>query len=224
VKLLSPTDRELLTLLAPHDYRSHSLPEQYGADVLIIGKPGRLGIQRKTVDDLFASLRDGRTAEQFCKMKDLDYAILIREGTVTWTDDGHLMHAYQTRWTKSALRGLMRSVVSLVQCVEVEETESILETAERVLEIEQWFMKGEHTSLLRRPKPAGSTWGTLKNRDYARFFLQSFPGISVGLADAILDHFNRVPVAWDCTLRDLRDVPGIGEKRARAMWKVLLHL
>jgi ERCC4-type nuclease len=54
-----------------------------------------------------------------------------------------------------------------------------------------------------------------------KFLLQGFPGIGISLAEAMLERFGGAPLSWSCTYDELRSVPGIGEKRSKALWELL---
>lgn len=220
--LVSPTEHELLHLLSSKAI-SHLLPERYGADVLIIvdGR-GKLAIQRKAFpEDLLASLEDGRLARELAMLSQSEYPVLIIEGQPTWTSDGHLMQPWASRWTKTQIRNLLRSVW-LAHGVQVERTDDINDTAAAMLEMESWFRKEIHRSLLTRPKQTThNSWGTSNRRDFARFLLQGFPGVGSMLAEAIFDHFGRIPLKFDCGYDELKSVYGIGDKRAKVLWETL---
>jgi ERCC4-type nuclease len=220
--LVSPTDRDLLTLLGDVAM-SHSLPEQHGADVLIVAaEQGKMAIQRKAFpDDLLASLDDGRLARELALLSRTECPVLIVEGRPHWTADGHLMASWASRWTRQQLRNLIRSVW-LTHGVMVEYTDDINDTADSVVELDKWFRKKVHRSLLTRPKQAArDSWGTSSLEDVMKFLLQGFPGIGTVLADAILERFRRVPLSWNCTLDELKSVPGIGNRRAKELWELL---
>lgn len=220
--LVSPTERDLLPLLSGRAI-SHTLPEQHGADVLVVahGK-GRLAIQRKAFpDDLLASLEDGRLAREIALLSQAQCPVLIVEGQPRWTADGHLMAPWASRWTQAQLRNLLRSVW-WVHGIAVEYTANIEDTAKAVLEMESWFRKEVHRSLLSRPKRVSrDSWGTTSQRDFALFFLQGLPGVGSVLAEAILERFGRIPMSWTCSVDELKTVDGIGNKRARALWELL---
>lgn len=220
--LVSPTERDLLQLLGDRAM-SHFLPERYGADILMVVEGrGKLAVQRKSFpDDLLASLDDGRLARELPLLAYTEYPVLIVEGRPMWTADGHLMQPWDSRWTRAQLRNLLRSVWR-VHGVAVEYTDDINDTAAAVLELESWFRKDVHRSLLTRPKIlANNGWGLSNKRDMARFLLQGFPGVGSTLAEQIFDHFGRVPLRWDCSFEELLSVYGIGEKRAKALWEAL---
>jgi len=220
--LVSPTDRDLLALLG-EKAMSHYFPERYGADVLaVVEGRGKLAVQRKTFpDDLLASLDDGRLARELPLLAQAEYPVLIVEGKPMWTADGHLMQSWNSRWTRAQLRNLLRSIWH-VHGVAVETTDDLQDTAAAVLELEAWFRKDTHRSLLTRPKSmAKDSWGLSNKRDVARYLLQGFPGVGSTLAEQIFDHFHKVPLRWDCSYEELLSVYGIGEKRARVLWEAL---
>ena len=95
--LVSPTDRELLALLGDRAI-SHTLPEQHGADVLVVvAGRGKLALQRKTFpDDFLASLEDGRLARELAGLSRTQCPVLIVEGRPQWTADGHLLATDQS--------------------------------------------------------------------------------------------------------------------------------
>jgi len=220
--LVSPTDRDLLQLLGDKAM-SNYLPERYGADILtVVEGHGKLAIQRKTFpDDLLASLDDGRLARELPLLAQAEFPVLIVEGQPLWTTDGHLMQSWSSRWTRAQIRNLLRSVWR-VHGVAVEQTTDINDTAAAVLELEAWFRKDVHRSLLTRPKtPTKDDWGLSNRRDFARFLLQGLPGVGSVLAEQIFDHFGKVPLHWDCNLEELMSVYGIGKKRAKVLWDAL---
>ncbi len=200
------------------------LPEQHGADFLLFTPRGKIAIQRKTYpEDLTASLQDGRLAREInLLVNTADFAILIAEGDPAFTAEGHVISAYKSGYTRQSLRNILRSLVH-VHGIAVERTSSIDDTVAAVLELRDWFEKGEHTSLLVRPKgkQRANDFGLVNRRDAARYFLQGFPGVGPNLAEAIFDHFGGVPLRWECDIAELQAVYGIGPGRAKALWAAL---
>ena len=220
--LVSPTDRDLLTLLGEKAMFNY-LPERYGADILIVVEGhGKLAIQRKTFpDDLLASLDDGRLARELPLLAQAEFPVLIVEGQPMWTADGHLMQPWNSRWTRAQLRNLLRSVWR-VHGVAVEQTTDINDTAAAVLELESWFKKDVHRSLLSRAKTTTKdSWGLSNKRDMARYLLQGFGGIGASRAEAIFDHFGRIPLSWTASFEEMAQVQGIGPKLAQSLLKAL---
>lgn len=216
--LLSPTEPGLKSELGDRAIIS-PIPETYGADCFtaVVGR-GRIVAQRKTCPyDLLASVTDGRIAEKLPKLLRAEYRFWIVEGWPSFTADGHLMLSHTTRWTKQQIRNLLRSLWFTYGIV-VERTDSVQDTATALMEIEDWFRKTVHRSLLTRPKMmVEDTWGNSSKRDFARYLLQTFTGVGVGRAEAIFDHFGKVPLSWTVSEEELTEVQGIGGKLAKSL-------
>lgn len=176
-----------------------------------------IGVQRKTFDDLLASLFDGRLGKEIVLMKRLNIAVLVIEGRPRWTLDGELMDDNR-RITRHQLRSLLWTI-AIGHGVAVEWTDSVDDTVSTITNLRTWAAKKKHLSVARRPGPSGP-WGKATTRDWALHFLQGFNSVGPELAERIVDHFHGVPLAWTVTEKELMEVPGIGKKRARDLCKV----
>jgi ERCC4-type nuclease len=198
--------------------KTSSLPEKYGADILMLVKDVRVGVQRKAFpNDLLASLSDGRLYDQIRKMGALNHAVLVIEGFGQWTADGVLMHQYT--FTRDQLHGLMLSM-SFEFGIQVLQVRDMGETVQLLTNMEKWLHKPAHTSLLRRPGPSKDSWGEKSDRLNGIHLLQSFPGVGPTIAARIYDHFGRVPLQWEEGV-EFTDVPGVGKEKARQMEEAL---
>ena len=64
--------------------------------------------------------------------------------------------------------------------------------------------------------------GTRDSRSWALHLIQGFEGIGPTVAGAIFDHFGGVPFRWNVDgVEELMGVKGVGEKRAKALWRAL---
>jgi ERCC4-type nuclease len=205
--LVAPTEPAQLRALG----RVSSTPELYGADFLFAGKMGVVGVQRKEVSDLFASVDDDRLAKESAQMQALSIGVLLIEGKMQWTNDGQLVSKYQSRWTKTMLRGLLWSWQS--KNLWVSYADSISDTQDWLSTFGRWIAKDRHSSLTGRKGPT-SQWGKADSRDWALHFLQGIPGVGPVQAAAIYDHFGGIPMTMDVDRRELEAVKGIGKKRA----------
>ena len=207
--LVSPTEPEELKALGIVS----SLPEEYGADFLWGTPHGIVGVQRKAVPDLLASLSDGRLAVDLARLDSCDAAVLVMEGRTRWTADNRLIdRAYR----REAWEALLLSV-QFSAGVPVVRTDSLSDTVFWLRCAVEWFSKETHRSLRTRPKTTDS-WGVY---NFSTHMLQSFPGIGPELAERIVRHFGGVPLRWTVTERELMSVKGIGQERARAMIRAL---
>lgn len=209
--LVSPSEPKEFLDLIPDAMRS-TFPERFGADFLAVRRGLAAGVQRKTPQDLVASLEDGRLVEEVNRLKRLDVPVLLLEG-----ED---FAPVRSRYTGEQVLRLIFSVQA--EGVWFMASSGIKATAAVVTELAGWLAKGEHLSMRTRPKTVDRDgWGRATDRDWAVFILQGFPGLGPVLAEAIYDRFGRVPLAWTCTERELREIDGIGPKRARELIRCL---
>lgn len=214
--LVSPTEPARLRKLGTVS----PLPENYGADFLVVAHGQRTGIQRKQFPaDFTASLADGRLTEQLHQMQTLDRRLLIVEGYGIWTEDGALVDTYR-RFTRQQFYSTVWSAAFQFD-IEVFQVRDINETIQVLQSIETWANKPKHVSLLRRPGPKRASWGTVSNKDYSIHLLQSFPGVGVELAKRIVDRFGKAPIRWEIDVDELTKVAGIGKKKAERILGVL---
>lgn len=198
------------------------VPEQYGADILIVERGIKVGIQRKQFPaDFLSSLADGRLYQQLHAMQELDHAFVLIEGFGKWSLEGELIHDTFSRFTKRQFHGLIASI-QLEFGVGVMQVRDLGESCVYLTNLELWLQKETHNSLRTRPGPPRDAWGTRNNRAFALHFIQSFPGVGVELAGRIYDHFGGIPVKWSLeNWKALTAVPGIGKEKAQRIWKVL---
>lgn len=199
------------------------LPEKFGVDWMIVAKASTGGIQRKQFpEDFFASVTDGRLTREIGLMKKLDFRILVLEGRVYYTDDGHLLSPNYSSWTKQQLRNLIRSL-KFNHDIHTEWTDSVEDTITVVEELLYWMTKTTHKSLLTRSKSnMKGEWGKEDKREWARFFLQGFPGVGATLAENIYDACGRVPLSWDVEVEDMvAGIPRMGRKTAEHLHDLL---
>jgi ERCC4-type nuclease len=210
--LVSPTEPDAVRGLGQRS----SLPERHGCDVLWTDpRNGLVGVQRKTLADLWTSLRDGRLARELLAMRStLEVAVLLIEGRLRWSATGRLATA-EVPLDRAQLRGLLLSVQR--QGLWVVHTDDVLDTCSAVRGLRAWLGKPHHVSLDVRPSARASP-GT---RGWGLHLLQSFPRIGPVCAASLWDHFGGVPLAWTCDERALAGAPGVGPARASDLWRSL---
>lgn len=214
--LISPTEPNHIKTLG----RTSSLPESYGVDVMWISdKVGKVGIQRKEIRDFVASLNGDRLGKELVQMEQLDFAMLVLEGRLTWNRDGELVDQHATL-TQRQLRSVVWSCLS--KKIWVDYSSSINDTMTLIESFATWLEKDSHSSLIVRsgPKP-NNKWGVIGQRDFAIHILTSFPSIGRGTAESLLEYFGKVPLNWTIGQKELEKVPGIGKKRAEKLIKAL---
>lgn len=194
--------------------RTTTYPENYGCDLLIPVKGEWVGIQRKEVKDLVASVTDGRWPEQLGKMAQLPRSVILVEGRPRWSDDGRTMLnvKYGKGLTRPAWRGVLWSAQR--RGIWVDGTGGLDETIVWVGQFERW-LRSNHSSDVRRPGPSG-LWGKATNEEWAVWFMQSFQGVGPELAKRIVGKFG-VPLRWTIGEEDLLTVEGVGKAKAAAI-------
>lgn len=215
--LVSPTEPQRLRHLGS----TSSQPEKHGADFLILGKTYRIGVQRKQFPgDLLSSIADGRLYSQLPYLAELEQAMVLVEGYGKWTEDGELIGPidYQ-RFTRTQMYGLFNSIMFEFG-VPVYQVKNIDATEDYLIALEAWASKTKHSSLKTRPGPSGDSWGT-SDRHFAMHMLQGLPGVGPELAGRMIDHFGTLPLSWDVSYDELLKVPGVGPKKAVAMYEAL---
>lgn len=190
------------------------VPESYGVDYLYHSPVfGLVGVQRKEIKDLVASVNDGRLAKEVAQMKQLQVAMICIEGRLQWSQDGSLTTSY-TRWTMSQHLGIVFSMQ--LAGLWIASTASVDETSRLLSAFGRWITKQRHAGVVARPNPKDE-WGRAGNRDWGVHLLQSFNGVGAETAGNIFDHFGGIPLQWTVSELDLLDVKGVGKGRAKAL-------
>jgi ERCC4-type nuclease len=163
-----------------------SIPETKGCDFLIFSAKGLVGVQRKRVDDLVASVHDGRFQREMAQLcsSDLHQAYLVVEGDWRFTVEGKSLAIRYGTWTRKSWHGIELSTQHLG--IRVVRTDSLSDTAEWLEQVAAWTDKAEHHSLAVRPKTPRGAWEDPDRHFWLRV-LQSFDGISAVTAGAIYD-------------------------------------
>lgn len=205
--------------------QSSSVPEQYGADILIIEEGIIIGIQRKTFPaDYLASRNDGRLATSLTKLTQCTHRLLVLEGTPRWSSSGALIHSYHMNVMRSHLRSQLFTT-SLLYGITPMWTDDVLDTCDLIRDLVRWVSKDRHESLAQRPgpyKPEGQREFT--ERDWAVHILQGFDGIGPELAGKIYDHFGEIPLAWTRSPEELAEVERMGPGKVKRIMRLVKGL
>jgi len=220
--LISPTEpKPILQLITDlgHEAIVSPEPEKRGADYLMSGQLGFVAVQRKEHSDLLNSIEDGRLQREVSLLRYEPVPILIIEGWPDFTSDGQ--HLERPTWNKAGFRNLLRSVKD--EGVQVERTDDLADTAAALVELQERWQKPAHISLLTRPKRIKTdSFGRRRVDDRAAWVLQGFPNIGPALAMRIVAKFGGLPLSWTCSVEELCEVDGIGEKRANELLGLLV--
>ncbi len=217
--MVSPTERSSsVTELGMYS----SLPELYGADILFTTFTTKLlvGVQRKEISDLIASLQDGRLGKEVAQLQQCDVKLLIVEGKQRWSNEGILLNVYKNMksFNKLQYRNALFSV--RLRGVWVIESEDATDTAKICRQLDKFLDKDTHGSLLSRVSPKGDSWGRKGNRDWGIHVWTSFPGIGTTIAQDLYDKVG-LPFKLTVTREELMEIKGMGKVRVDNLMKVL---
>ena len=218
--IVAPTEPLQLRAIAD---RVHMLPESYGCDVLVFAGGLKIGVQRKELRDLLASLDDGRVAQQLAQMSTspLDICVMLVEGEVRYTADGQLLGTWQGRggrvWTR-------KQVVSVEWAVRARGVHwvnvgGLDDTVAWVQETAAYWSKPAHHGIGRRGNVV-SAWGQARNHEWAAWVLQGWSGVGEELAKRIVKEYG-LPLKWTVTAEELSRVKGISLAGAEKLIKTL---
>jgi len=186
-------------------------PERFGVDVLINGEHVTIGIQRKTLQDLVASLDDGRLAEQSVLWGGLENVIVLVEGGVRFRADYLVLNTWGQQISKKQFRRILQTIRSAG--VHVEYSNSLDDTIEWVELLAEWCDKETHSTLTPVKQQQRGNWGEQKRAHYQAQVLMGFPGIGAGLAARIVEVCEGLP--FTVNIERLAEVPGLGPKKLK---------
>lgn len=225
--LLSPSEVDLSKALGSEAVTS-PLCEQKGADILIYTDSGLVGLQRKQVpNDFLDSFGDGRFARLLPLLtKHCAFYRVVCEGQFKYWPDGtvHLGmfkggKRIPSRYTRRHVHGMINDL-EFVWGIQIHWTDGIEDTVNYIHSVQQFMDAKKHTGLFTRPKAKG-LWYVPTARDIELWILQSFPGVGVKTADAIIKHFGCVPLKWSCSAHELAQVERVGVKKATELMSYL---
>lgn len=202
---VAPTEPPQLRLLG------ETRREAWGCDVVIEEKVA-VGIQRKTVADLVASLEDGRLQRDIMEMRagviarELDAAVLLVEGDLKSV-------SARTRWTDVALRKILWHAQA--KGLWVERTRRLGETCDVVRWMAAWAEKPTSKTLETKPKDWRGT-GFDPKKERGVWMIQTLPGIGPELAARIYEEVG-VPFTLSVDEKKLLSVKGLGKGKLEAI-------
>ncbi len=166
----------------------------------------RVGIERKEVDDLIHSMKDGRLFTQIRALKrTFPSPLMIIEGENLYSRSG---------LGKPAIMGAIASI-AVDFGVSIMTVKDAAETAELVGTI----AKREHAE--GRIPALRSDKGTMLLQERQQFIIEGLPNISAVLAQRLLSHFGSAQAIMDAETAELQEVKGIGKGIAQGIKETL---
>jgi Fanconi anemia group M protein len=167
----------------------------------------RVGVERKKVDDFLQSLIDGRLMKQAASISRVfERPIIIVEG-----DDLHGKRNIHPNAIRGALASLAVDYnVPMIHTKDVKETAAFL----KVLASREQFDKNQAVRLRSEKKP-------VLMKEQQQFIIESLPSVGPKMAKQLLEHFGTVEKIVTADEVDLMKVDKMGEKKAKAVRKVI---
>jgi len=205
---VSPTEPAPLRQLGD---RVSMYPEGFGVDVLVAGAGDMVGVQRKTIADLCASVADGRLAEQIVKMGRLDMAVVLLEGK-PWFVNGVLV---QDGWGREISEEAWRRMMWTIRAagVHIEEVDDLQATCAYVKQLDRWCASESHSTLGVKGKRVQGAWGERGVKHYQMQMMCGLPGMGEELAGRVIE---QVGFPFELVV-DLNEVKGVGKKKVAAI-------
>ncbi len=193
----SPVTRELSELNA-----RISLQQLPTGDYII---SERCGIERKSIPDFTASIKDGRLFDELNRLrKQFTHPILIIEG--------NLASAFSIN--RAAILGAISSILLKMQ-IYLYQTQSAEETAEIIFHL----AKKEQESLTKPKFSIRFKKIPKQPRKKMEYIISSLPGINASRAQDLLRHFHTIQSIFQATEQELQNAPNIGPVLAKSIRK-----
>jgi len=167
----------------------------------------RVAIERKSSSDFVQSILDGRLFEQVSKLSSsFSKPVVIIEGVDTYTVRN--VHP-------NAIRGAIASII-LDYGIPIVFTRNEEETAAYL----RALARREQVDLGREPRIRGEK-RILSLPEMQRFIVESLPFVGPKLAKQLLKHFGTVERIFTASERELAQVEGVGQRRAKEIRRIL---
>lgn len=166
----------------------------------------RIGIERKRAEDFLESLIRKRIFNQIERLVEAyEKPILIIE------DEGLFSRNVNERAIYGAIAYLLTDCdIAVIRTRDRYETASLL----YAMATREQFRKKKEISL-RGKKP------NMDLKERQQFIVEGLPYISATLAKRLLNHFGSIKNIMNASLKELKKVNGIGEKKAKAIKEVI---
>ncbi len=165
----------------------------------------RICVERKTAEDFTASIIDGRLFDQIARLKEsYEKPVLIIEGRNFFARGVHPNAVY------GALASCVELGVSLLHSSNPRETAKII-----------YFLAKKEQVNGRREIAFKTKLKPKSLQEFQLALIASLPFVNTTLAKRLLKYFKTPKAIFSASERELRKVEGIGERKARAIWKVL---
>src|SRR5688572_5168636 len=168
-------------------------------------------VERKTLQDMVASIKDGRIFQQAARLTfAAEHHLIILEGTS--------QDIKSTRMKREAIQGAM-ICLSLKFRIPILRSISPEETGKLMIRAYNQLADGQNNKRHLPPRPASLKRNTKFKRQM--FILQGLPGIGPAKAKMLLDKFGTLNAIFSASISDLKETDGVGKYTAEQICAVL---
>jgi len=168
----------------------------------------RVGVEFKTVEDFVQSIIDGRLLQQIKNLKNnFERPLLVIEG---------IEDIYSVRNVHAnAIRGML-AAITVSYGVPILYTKNFKDTAQlfNIIAKREQEETGKDFSLHPEKK-------NLSIKEQQEYIISSLPGVGSGLAKPLLKYFKSVKNVINAEQKELKEVEGIGEKKAEKIKEIV---
>jgi len=171
---------------------------------------GNIAVERKTVSDLISSIVEDkkRLFNQVRGIKDLGMRpVVVVEG-------GSLYDVFSDINEMAVIGAL--SYLAVIEGVTVLRSEGVEDTGRLLYVMASHAQRGLGYDVPLRGRPASDDLSTAQ-----QYLVEGLPGVGPKLAVALLEHFGTIRALFQADKEALRDVPGVGEKRADRLAEIV---
>lgn len=163
-------------------------------------------VERKQAEDFVDSILDSRLFDQLIEMQDYETPILIVEGRDLYSHrDVH----------PNAIRGALATVATDYD-MPILWSEGRKETAEILKALAKREQEEKDKDIAVRAKKSPNT-----NRELQKYVVGGLPGVNTRIAERLLKEFGSVESVYTASFEDLKNVEGIGDKKAAEIRELL---
>lgn len=168
----------------------------------------RVGVELKTADDFVSSIIDGRLLDQLKTLKrSFERPLIILQGTQS---------LYSVRNVHpNAIRGML-GTIAISYGIPILYTTDEQDTAELLLSI----AKREQEQTTKDFSPHADR-KPLTLKEQQEYLVSALPTVGPSLAKDLLKHFGNVKNVMNADTDSLKEVPGVGDKIAKAIQEIL---
>lgn len=209
IKIDSREDEDIKKLFGMITEDDYEVTELTCGDYALFfdGEPA-VGVERKRVDDLFSSIKEGRIFHQVDLMIDI-YDVNYLAVSRSIGD-----YIYEDRITFNTVMGALGSIVTRrdFNLIWFEEDDHLVTTVNKIF---QKVKEGKYNDINTQ---RSSSTGFLNSKYYS---LIKIPFVHHRMAMELLEKYDEIEDIKSANEEDLKEITGIGEKRSKELKKVI---